>query len=302
MPAWVPPATRMLSPAATDGLEEAGGLRRSACRARPARRGECACSTNLRMLTAMCRRVMSGMTTCSREPSGSIASTNGRATGRCGDREVRSIRSTSSATCPARQDRRGQLAAAAPGDEHPARLVDPDLLDLRVVEVALQRPEAGHPVEHVADDGLRVADRRQRRGQRPLGVVGDDVAHQHPHRRRVGERVEPAPADQLADLAVDDVEQSPRRHGTPVEQPLGRLECGDCKGTEPSRAGLLWTDCDEGRPGSPDRVNLAAGSATRCLHPSLAARGPTPQPVGAGRPGRPSSISFSQHARKSSLR
>jgi hypothetical protein len=34
--------------------------------------------------------------------------------------------------------------------------LDPDLLDLRVVQVALQRPEACDPVQHVADDGLRV--------------------------------------------------------------------------------------------------------------------------------------------------
>ena len=36
-----------------------------------------AAATNLRMLTARCRRVMSGMTACSRDPSGSMASTNG---------------------------------------------------------------------------------------------------------------------------------------------------------------------------------------------------------------------------------
>ncbi len=37
------------------------------------------------------------------------------------------------------QDRRSQLGDAATRDEHPARLVDPDLLDGRVVEVLLQR-------------------------------------------------------------------------------------------------------------------------------------------------------------------
>jgi hypothetical protein len=73
----------------------------------------------------------------------------------------------------------------------------------------------GHPVQHVPDDRLRVPDRRQRRGQRPLGVVGDDAAHQHPDRPRVGERIEPATPDELADLAVHDVHSG--RHGTPVE-------------------------------------------------------------------------------------
>ena len=55
-------------------------------------------STNFRMFTDQCRRVMSGMTTCSRLPSGSIASTNGvlRSTRRP---VVLSIFSTRSRTC-----------------------------------------------------------------------------------------------------------------------------------------------------------------------------------------------------------
>ena len=58
-----------------------------------------ACSTNLRMLIAMCRRVMSGMTTCSREPSGIVASTNGVLMS-IRRPDVRSIRSTRSASWP----------------------------------------------------------------------------------------------------------------------------------------------------------------------------------------------------------
>ena len=155
---------------------------------------------------------MSGMTTCSREPSGSIASTNGVDMS-IRRPDVRSIRSTRSASSPGARIVVVSSLRPRLGDEHAAGLVDPDLLDLRVVEVALQRPEAGHPVEHVADDGLRVTDRRQRRGQRPLGVVGDDVAHQHPHGGRIDERVEPAAADELADLAVHDVQSG--RHSIP---------------------------------------------------------------------------------------
>jgi hypothetical protein len=93
-------------------------------------------------------------------------------------------------------------------------MVDPDLLDLRVVEVALQRAEAGHPVQHVADHGLDIGNRRQRRGQRPLGVVGDDVANEHPNRSGIDEGIETPSADQLTDLAVDDVQSG--RHSTPV--------------------------------------------------------------------------------------
>jgi hypothetical protein len=69
-----------------------------------------------------------------------------------------------------------------------------------------------------------IGDRRQRRGQRPLGVVGDDVTHEKADRAGIGERVEPPPADELTDLAVDDVQSArqllpqisrtaPHRHG-----------------------------------------------------------------------------------------
>ena len=59
---------------------------------------------NLRMLTAQCRRVMSGITTCSREPSGSEASTNGelRSTRRPEDCSIRSTRSRTSASVSTR--------------------------------------------------------------------------------------------------------------------------------------------------------------------------------------------------------
>ena len=154
LPAWVPPETRMFSPAATAASRKRAAWAVIVPSATSSSR-LCADSTNLRMLTAMCRRVMSGMTTCSREPSGSIASTNGvdmsiAATGRC-----------AASARPGRPARRAPrivvVSSLRPraGDEHPARLVDPDLLDLGVVEVALQRPEPGHPVEHVADDRLR---------------------------------------------------------------------------------------------------------------------------------------------------
>src|SRR3712207_8782681 len=38
------------------------------------------------------------------------------------------------------------------GHEHPTRLVDPHLLDLRIVQPPLQRPEPGDPVQHVTED------------------------------------------------------------------------------------------------------------------------------------------------------
>jgi hypothetical protein len=96
LPACVAPATRMFNPATT-----------AASRNRPATAGSVPSSTrsstwrarttNLRMFNAQCSRVASGIATCSRLPSGSVASTNG-----C-DRSMRrpvgfSIRSTRSRT------------------------------------------------------------------------------------------------------------------------------------------------------------------------------------------------------------
>ena len=89
---------------------------------------------------------------------------------------------------PAVEHRRGQLAAAAPGDEDLARLVDPDLLDLRVVEAPLQRPEAGDRVEHRPRHPARVAERRQRRGQHPRAS-----SRRSPRRPAPGRPPAPAP-------------------------------------------------------------------------------------------------------------
>ena len=97
LPAWVEPATTTLSPARTDASRKA-----AACSVRlPSATRSCsraARTTNLRTLTAEKPREMPSSTTCSRCPSGSIASTNGW------DRSMRrpldlSIRSTSSCTC-----------------------------------------------------------------------------------------------------------------------------------------------------------------------------------------------------------
>ena len=70
----------------------------SGCRARRATAGGGARTVNLRTLTALNPRLMPSSTTCSRWPSGSIASTNGwlRSMRRP---ELLSIRSTSSCTC-----------------------------------------------------------------------------------------------------------------------------------------------------------------------------------------------------------
>ncbi len=97
LPAWVPPATRTLSPD-----ETAASRNVAACAVivpRPTRSSRwVARTTNLRMFTDQCWRVMSGIATCRREPSGSIASTNGvdRSTRRPEDLSIFSTRSRTS--------------------------------------------------------------------------------------------------------------------------------------------------------------------------------------------------------------
>ena len=96
LPVWVAPDTRMFAPASTL-------MRRNSAAWRVSESSSTSCVSermlrrNLRMFTAQCARVTSGMATCRREPSGSDASTNGeeRSTRRP---ECCSIRSTSSRT------------------------------------------------------------------------------------------------------------------------------------------------------------------------------------------------------------
>ena len=96
LPAWVPPATRMFRPAAT-----APSRNRAACSVNvpsaTISSNDATLRMNLRMLTAMWARVICGITTCSRDPSGNMASTNGVLKSMRRP-DVRSIRSTRSAT------------------------------------------------------------------------------------------------------------------------------------------------------------------------------------------------------------
>jgi hypothetical protein len=64
-----------------------------------------------------------------------------------------------------RQHQVGQLVSATPRDEDPRRVVDPDLLHLRIVEEALQRPEPGDARDQLGHHRVRVGDRRDRTGQ-----------------------------------------------------------------------------------------------------------------------------------------
>ena len=76
---------------------------------------------------------------------------------------------------------------AVAGDEDPVGLVDPDLLDRRVVEVGLQRPEAGEVGDDLAHDELGLVDRTHDAGETAALVLGDDVERQAAYGSGVGD-------------------------------------------------------------------------------------------------------------------
>ncbi len=73
--------------------------------------------------------------------------------------------------------------------------------------MSLQRPEAGDRVVDAAGGLPGVGQRWQRRGQRPLVVVGDDLIDQASYGDPVAHRVQAAAADQLPDLELDRVDR-----------------------------------------------------------------------------------------------
>ena len=67
-------------------------------------------------------------------------------------------------------------------------------------------------------------------GQRPLGVVGDDVPDQQPNRPRIGERIQPTATDELEDLPVHDIQSA--HHGRTLRERIGPTG---------ARSAILWT-------------------------------------------------------------
>lgn len=106
-----------------------------------------------------------------------------------------------------REHQVGELVAAGAGDEDAAGVVDPDLLDRRVVEERLEGAEAAHPRDQLAHDAVDVGDRSHRAGQGAVVVVAHDALGQPTHDGHVALRVDALAPDQLADDAVELVEQ-----------------------------------------------------------------------------------------------
>ena len=101
------------------------------------------------------------------------------------------------------QDRRGQLGPSGARHEDPPGGVAPHLLDRVVVEVALEGPEARQGVDHPGLDRLGVAQGRDEPGIGAGDVVGGRLGDEGLQRRGLGERVDAAMTDELADLVVE---------------------------------------------------------------------------------------------------
>ena len=103
------------------------------------------------------------------------------------------------------QDRGGQLGASGAGDEDAAGGIDPDLLNGLVIEVALERAQPRHGVQHAGARARRVDERRDESGVGAAQVVllglGDELF-------QVGgvlEGVDAASAHQLANLRQEKI-------------------------------------------------------------------------------------------------
>ena len=200
---------------------------------------------------------------------------------------VFSIFSTRSRTWPSPEDRGGQLRGAATGDEHAARLVDPDLLDGRVVEVALQRTEAGNGVVHRPCRGVPIGERGQAGGERSFIVLGNDLVDEATHGGAVLDRVQTTAADELTNLRLDRVNRAHACNLCPLrtyrELPVDVW----CRRTREARtqvgvvaaAGIVATPRPGVRPGLPardvGRLPLTSTSSCR-LSPTDSSAPPAP--------------------------
>lgn len=106
-----------------------------------------------------------------------------------------------------REDQVGQLVPAATGDENAARVVDPHLLHVGVVEERLERAEARHPGDQLAYDRVDVGNRRDGTGEAALVVGADHGLGDASHQPRLELRVDTLVADPLADVLVELLDQ-----------------------------------------------------------------------------------------------
>ncbi|MCL3838742.1 hypothetical protein [Aeromicrobium duanguangcaii] len=99
--------------------------------------------------------------------------------------------------------------AAVARDEDPLRLIDPEFLDLRIVEEPLQRTES-HQVRHqLTHHMVRLIESAHRTSQAALLVLGHRIAGGATHRIDVGTRIDPPLANQSADPIGQDLHVLP---------------------------------------------------------------------------------------------
>lgn len=116
-----------------------------------------------------------------------------------------------------------QLVASLPRDENTTRLVDHDLFHGGIIEVALQRTEAGNGVEDLTSGLLGVIQGGQATTDASVLVLSDDVVNESTYRGRIDDRIDPAATHELANLGIDDRDG---RHAEPPQPhapaPAGR--------------------------------------------------------------------------------
>lgn len=100
------------------------------------------------------------------------------------------------------QDRAGQLGDAAPGDVHVRRRIDPDLLDLRIVQVRLQRSQPANSVMDLPDNFGHVWQLEENAARGAVRIVRSGLLHELGEPLRFGHRVHATTPDELAHLAL----------------------------------------------------------------------------------------------------
>ncbi len=104
---------------------------------------------------------------------------------------------------PVTESERAVLGDAVAGDEDTVGGVDPDLLDLRIVQEGLERTEARQARDHLPRGLDLIAEQRHGAAERELAVPTDLVPNEASHERRVGGQVGALPSDAVADLFGD---------------------------------------------------------------------------------------------------
>lgn len=105
------------------------------------------------------------------------------------------------------EDRGRELVLAVARDEDPVRLVDPDLLDGRVVEVRLQRAEAGQPGDQLVNRCVRVVERSDSTAETARVVLLDGCASQRANPLDLCGGIDSLAPHMVPDLRVEPVDR-----------------------------------------------------------------------------------------------